>query len=98
MLLRAKEHHRLPAKPPKPGEKPKTDSLVVPRKKSRLAGTSGFQNYKTIRFCCLSSPICGTLSQQPQKMNTLPNEDLPSISHPLDPIQFTSRMTPRVQL
>ena len=33
--------------------------------------TSRLQNFEKINFCHLSHPVCGTLSRQPQKTNTL---------------------------
>lgn len=106
MLLQAQEHQRLLANQQKPGERPKTDSLRALRKRPTslrpCSWTSDLQDSKTIRFCCLSFPICGTSLQQPQKTNTQPSGDLPSISpsHTQlpDPIQLSSRSAPRIQL
>ena len=46
-------------------------ALPTPR-----AGTSSLQKHKTINLCCLSHPVCGTLSQWPQETNTDTKESI----------------------
>lgn len=65
-----KEAHQAPG----PGERPAADSPSQPQKEATLpmpsSRTSSFRDRETTRFCYVSHPGCGTLSWQPEQINT----------------------------
>ena len=68
----AKERQGLPVTPEAGREAWKRFPQREPTLPTPGFQTSGFQNYERIKFCCLSHPVGGNLSQKPQETNKMP--------------------------